>query len=46
MDEAMAMQAEKFIKKQKSRALIERLVAGEPVFGVLSLLVRVPHVRD
>jgi len=38
---------EKFIKKQKSRVLIEKLL--EPSFkphGVLAQLVRVPHVRD
>ncbi len=38
---------EKFIKKQKSRVLIERLI--DPAFipeGKLAQLVRVPHVRD
>jgi len=38
---------EKFIKKQKSRALIEKLV--DPKFkpsGILAQLVRVPHMRD
>ena len=38
---------EKFIKRQKSRVLIEKLV--DPLFlptGLLTLLVRVPHVRD
>ena len=42
-----AMQIEKFIKKQKSRKFIERLV--DPGFipsGKLSQLVRVPHTRN
>ena len=38
---------EKFIKQQKSRSLIERMVsAGFVGTGPLSQLVRVPHVRD
>ena len=45
-DEAQAMRIEKFIKKQKSRKLIEKMVAGEPLNGVLAQLVRVPDVRD
>ena len=46
-DEGMAMKLEKFIKKQKSRKLIEQLI--NPYFipdGVLAQLVRVPHMRD
>ena len=42
-----AQKIEVFIKKQKSRVLVERLI--DPEFmpeGVLSQLVRVPHVRD
>ena len=42
-----AMQLERFIKKQKSRKLLERL--ADPAFvpeGMLSKLVRVPQVRD
>ncbi len=42
-----AMRLERFIKQQKSRALIEKLV--DPDFvptGQLAQLVRVPHVRD
>jgi putative endonuclease len=38
---------EKFIKRQKSRVFIERIL--EPGFkgvGVLAQLIRVPHVRD
>ena len=43
-----ALKIEKFIKKQKSRKLIERLVnSADVVFdGALSQLVRVPYVRD
>lgn len=42
-----AMKIEKFIKKQKSRTLIQKLI--DPIFipeGSLAQLVRVPHVRD
>jgi putative endonuclease len=38
---------EKFIKRQKSRRLLEKLI--DPAFvpdGTLEQLVRVPHVRD
>ena len=45
--EADAMKIEKFIKKQKSRKLIERLCDQDFVpEGKLAQLVRVPHVRD
>jgi putative endonuclease len=40
------MKIEKFIKKQKSRRLIEKLIAGCELEGVLAQLVRVPQVRD
>ena len=46
-NEAVAIQLERFIKKQKSRNLLERLC--EPNFittGKLAQLVRVPHLRD
>ena len=46
-DERVAMRIEKFIKQQKSRKLVERLI--DPGFitdGALAQLVRVPHVRD
>ncbi|MFN3343632.1 MAG: GIY-YIG nuclease family protein [Flavobacteriales bacterium] len=45
--EGIAMQMERFIKKQKSRKLIERLcdVSFIPS-GRLAQLVRVPHERD
>ena len=41
-----AMKIEKFIKNQKSRRLIEKLVIGGEFTGVLAQLVRVPHLRD
>ncbi len=43
---AIAMKIEKYIKKQKSRTLIEKMINGPELFGVLDQLVRVPHVRD
>ena len=47
LQEKEAMRLERFIKKQKSRKLIELLVNHEftPVDS-LAQLVRVPHVRD
>ena len=45
-DESKAVRIERFIKKQKSRNLIERLIAGGTFIGELAQLVRVPHVRD
>jgi putative endonuclease len=44
--EAEAMKIEKFIKKQKSRKLLEKLILGGDFFGILAQLVRVPYVRD
>ena len=46
-DENTAIRLERFIKKQKSRKLIEQLcdTAFKPE-GFLAQLVRVPHVRD
>ena len=41
-----AIQIERFIKKNKSRSLIKRLVTGVELSGVLAQIVRVPHVRD
>ena len=41
-----ALKIERFIKKQKSRNLILKLVKGEQPDGVLAQLVRVPHLRD
>jgi putative endonuclease len=42
-----AMRIEKFIKQQKSKKLIKKLI--DPDFipdGILTQLVRVPHLRD
>ena len=44
--EAEAIKIERFLKKQKSRRLIEKLIEGNELTGILSQLVRVPHVRD
>jgi len=41
-----AVRIERYIKRQKSRALLEHLVTGGELHGVLTQLVRVPHVRD
>ncbi len=45
-DRGTAIKIERFIKKQKSRKLIERIIKGEKLTGILAQLVRVPHVRD
>ena len=45
-EEGEAMKMEKFIKKQKSRKLIEVMIESEKLSGVLAQLVRVPDVRD
>jgi len=45
--ESKAIRAERFIKKQKSRKLIEQLCSEDFIpTGYLAQLVRVPHVRD
>ena len=44
---ADALAMERFIKKQKSRKLIEKLINPEFILqNKLALLVRVPHLRD
>ena len=43
---ADAIRIERFIKKQKSRKLIETIIEGKQLTGILAQLVRVPHVRD
>jgi putative endonuclease len=46
-NEAEAIRLERFIKKQKSRNLLLKLI--DPEFepeGILAQLVRVPHLRD
>lgn len=45
-ERAEAMRLQKYIKKQKSRKLIERIIESEKLEGELAQLVRVPHVRD
>lgn len=45
-DEVETMKIEKFLKKQKSRVLIEKIIAGIQLTGPLAQLVRVPYVRD
>jgi putative endonuclease len=44
--QAGAMKIEKFIKKQKSRRLVEKLIVDGEFTGILAQLVRVPHVQD
>ncbi|MDR4988541.1 MAG: hypothetical protein RG741_06870, partial [Bacteroidales bacterium] len=41
-----ALNMERFIKRQKNRQLIQRMIRGEPLEGRLAQLVRVPHLRD
>lgn len=45
-NESTAVQIERYIKKQKSRKLVGRLIAGGTFNGILAQLVRVPQVRD
>lgn len=45
-DRGAAMRIERFIKRQKSRALIEMMINGDALSGILAQLVRVPYVRD
>jgi putative endonuclease len=45
-DEGAAKKVETFIKKQKSRKLVEKLISGEGLSGGLANLVRVPYERD
>jgi putative endonuclease len=42
----MAIEIERFIKKQKSRRLIQNLIEGRTLTGILAQLVKVPHMRD
>jgi len=44
-DRGEAQKIEIFIKKQKSRKLIESMIHGQLLTGLLAQLVRVPHVR-
>ena len=45
-DRSTAMKLEKFIKRQKSRSFIERLISEDQFDGPLAQLVRVPQLRD
>jgi putative endonuclease len=45
-EQSVAMKIEKFIKNQKSRKLIEKLITGGEFTGFLAQLVRVPHMPD
>jgi putative endonuclease len=44
-DEGEAKRIETFIKKQKSRKFLERMIVGEALYGGLAQLVRVPYVQ-
>ncbi|MFL5729985.1 MAG: GIY-YIG nuclease family protein [Cytophagaceae bacterium] len=44
--EAKPVRIEKFIKRQKSKAFLIRLIEGCELFGELAQLIRVPHARD
>ncbi|WP_113638675.1 GIY-YIG nuclease family protein [Nubsella zeaxanthinifaciens] len=41
-----ALRIERFIKRQKSRKLIEKLIAGDDFSGEFAQLVRVPYIRE
>ena len=45
-NESEAIRMERFIKRQKSRKLIEKLIAEDGFTGGLARLVRVPYLRD
>ena len=44
--ESQAMKMEAFIKKQKIRVFIEKLIDSDSFTGILAPLVRVPKLRD
>jgi len=44
--EAEALRVERFVKKQKSRKFIERMLEDEPLYGILARLVRVPQFQS
>ena len=44
--EKEAIKIERFIKKQKSRVFLEKLILAENFSGPLAQLVRVPKLRD
>jgi len=45
-DRGVAIKAEKFIKKQKSKIFLERICCQNKVDLPMAQLVRVPHLRD
>ncbi|HCN84806.1 MAG TPA: hypothetical protein DIT07_14485, partial [Sphingobacteriaceae bacterium] len=45
-DESLAVRIERFVKKQKSRKLIEKLIVGTVFTGILTQLVRVPSTSE
>src|ERR1043165_8804012 len=46
-DKAEALFIERFVKNQKSKELVEKMITEDFVpSGVLAQLVRVPHLRD
>ncbi len=44
--ESDAVRIESFIKKQRNRLFIERLITSDQLTGILAQLVRVPKLRD
>jgi putative endonuclease len=44
-DRGQALKVELFIKRQKSRKLIGKMIQGDNLNGILAQLVRVPYVR-
>jgi putative endonuclease len=40
-----AMRIERLLKRQKTRAILQKLIKGEPLYGILARLV-LPHLRD
>ena len=45
-DMGIALKAERFIKKQKSRAFIEKICSMDKIDLPMAQLVKVPHPRD
>ncbi len=41
-----ARKFENFKKKQKSKTLLEKMISNKPLSGMLTQLVKVPHLRD
>ena len=44
-DRGLAMKIEKFIKKQKSRFFLQKMINGGSLHGILAQLVRVPRTQ-